>query len=292
MDLKLIEDALTLIEEGSMSAAADRRNVTQPAFSRRIRALEAWLNVALVERRPNRVVLTRNLLDREAEFLMLRDAFRRLRDTSPARDRAFVIATQHSLAISVFPEIYRKLNGLGLVARIRLRTRNQDEIIAMFLQSEVDLALRYQSEHTPRPPFNETVSQGIWRRDTIVPVVGGPLRFTLSQTKRPPPGTPLLSYPDNSEFGRIINAQPNGNTLAELNSPVLETAFSASAVSLVKFGAGIAWVPQSLVQNDLRSGEIVALAQEYGRIPMDIVLSTQSGNEVGSAVLEALLATT
>jgi DNA-binding transcriptional LysR family regulator len=60
----------------------------------------------------------------------------------------------------------------------------------------------------------------------------------------------------------------------------------------VKLGAGIAWVPQSLIQNDLRSGEIVALAQDYGRLPMDIVLSTQSGNEIGIAVLEALLATT
>jgi DNA-binding transcriptional LysR family regulator len=292
MELKLIEDALTLIEEGSMSAAADRRNVTQPAFSRRIRALETWLNVSLVERRPNRVVLTRNLLDREAEFRLLRDAFRRLRDTYPARERAFVIATQHSLAISVFPEIYRKLKGLKMVGRIRLRTRNQDEVIAMFLQSEVDFVMRYQSVHTPRPPFDETVTQGIWRRDTLVPVVGGPLRFTLSKTKHPPLGTPLLSYPDDSEFGRVINAQPNGNTLAESNSPVLQTAFSASAVSLVKLGAGIAWVPQSLIQNDLRSGEIVALAQDYGRLPMDIVLSTQSGNEIGIAVLEALLATT
>jgi DNA-binding transcriptional LysR family regulator len=114
----------------------------------------------------------------------------------------------------------------------------------------------------------------------------------LSKTKHPPLGTPLLSYPDDSEFGRVINAQPNGNTLAESNSPVLQTAFSASAVSLVKLGAGIAWVPQSLIQNDLRSGEIVALAQDYGRLPMDIVLSTQSGNEIGIAVLEALLATT
>ncbi|NDI06234.1 MAG: LysR family transcriptional regulator, partial [Rhodobacteraceae bacterium] len=34
MNIMLIEDALALIEEGSMRSAAERRNVTQPAFSR------------------------------------------------------------------------------------------------------------------------------------------------------------------------------------------------------------------------------------------------------------------
>ena len=68
MNIQIIEDALTLIEEGTMSAAAARRNVTQPAFSRRIMALENWLGVRLVERFANRVQLTSNLLDREEEL--------------------------------------------------------------------------------------------------------------------------------------------------------------------------------------------------------------------------------
>ncbi len=50
MELKWLEDLLVLLEEGSISRAAARRHVTQPAYSRRIRQLEQWLGVELVDR--------------------------------------------------------------------------------------------------------------------------------------------------------------------------------------------------------------------------------------------------
>lgn len=43
MDVKWLEDFISLQRLGNFSAAARARNVTQPAFSRRIRALEMWL---------------------------------------------------------------------------------------------------------------------------------------------------------------------------------------------------------------------------------------------------------
>ena len=43
MDQKLLEDFLSLCRHRSFSHAAQERNVTQPAFSRRIRALEEEL---------------------------------------------------------------------------------------------------------------------------------------------------------------------------------------------------------------------------------------------------------
>ncbi|HEV7267743.1 MAG TPA: LysR family transcriptional regulator [Falsiroseomonas sp.] len=46
-------------ETRSLTRAAERLNVTQPAVSKRIRALEAWLGLQLVERGANRIVLTR-----------------------------------------------------------------------------------------------------------------------------------------------------------------------------------------------------------------------------------------
>src|SRR3954454_16325693 len=45
-------------ETGSLAAAAERLNVTQPAISKRIRSLEAHLGTALVHRGANSVRLT------------------------------------------------------------------------------------------------------------------------------------------------------------------------------------------------------------------------------------------
>ena len=40
MDMQWLDDVLVLLEEGNMTRAAARRNISQPAFSRRIRGFE------------------------------------------------------------------------------------------------------------------------------------------------------------------------------------------------------------------------------------------------------------
>ena len=50
MNLSWLEDFLVLSASGNFSRAADERHMTQPAFSRRIRALEEWLGADLFDR--------------------------------------------------------------------------------------------------------------------------------------------------------------------------------------------------------------------------------------------------
>ena len=65
VDQKLLEDFLSLCRHRSFSHAAQERNVTQPAFSRRIRALEEWLGVVLFDR--TALPVARDIVDRMAE---------------------------------------------------------------------------------------------------------------------------------------------------------------------------------------------------------------------------------
>lgn len=50
MEIKWIQDFISLAKTHSFSRSAEERNVTQPALSRRIQALEAWVGVELVDR--------------------------------------------------------------------------------------------------------------------------------------------------------------------------------------------------------------------------------------------------
>ena len=50
MDTKWLEDFVSLAQTRSFSRSAQLRHVTQPAFSRRIQALEGWAGVDLVDR--------------------------------------------------------------------------------------------------------------------------------------------------------------------------------------------------------------------------------------------------
>ncbi len=50
MTLRQMEYFLTVVEEGSFSLAANQLNVSQPALSQQVKALEQELGTALVER--------------------------------------------------------------------------------------------------------------------------------------------------------------------------------------------------------------------------------------------------
>ncbi len=71
MELKWLDDYMALIETGSFSAAAARRHVSQPAFSRRIQMLEDWLGVTLIDRTRKPLQLTPVARDNQLEFRQL-----------------------------------------------------------------------------------------------------------------------------------------------------------------------------------------------------------------------------
>ena len=107
MDLDWLEDFTALAETGNFSRAAERRHVTQPAFSRRIRAFEEWLGVPLFVRGGQKVTLTRAGEEIRAEAEAMLRAMLRLRRV--ARECAvdetptLHFAATHSLSFSFFP---------------------------------------------------------------------------------------------------------------------------------------------------------------------------------------------
>ena len=58
MNLAWLEDFLALASSGNFSRAAEERHSSQPAFSRRIRALEEWVGTPLFDRSTQPAPLT------------------------------------------------------------------------------------------------------------------------------------------------------------------------------------------------------------------------------------------
>ncbi|WP_460308434.1 LysR family transcriptional regulator [Actinocorallia aurea] len=109
MSFRQMEYLVTVVEEGSFTAAAERLGVTQPTLSHQIRALERDVGVPLLERLPGRVLLTpmgREYLPhavaalRSARLAAGEGAGR----AGPARLR---IATLYSIALGVVPPAVR-----------------------------------------------------------------------------------------------------------------------------------------------------------------------------------------
>ena len=113
LDLAYLEDFQALAAAGNFSRAATLRNMTQPAYSRRIQALEDWAGAALFDREAQPITLTeagRALQPMVAEALRCllqgRDAAR----AAAARSRATLhFAATHVLSFTFLPAWLRGL---------------------------------------------------------------------------------------------------------------------------------------------------------------------------------------
>lgn len=282
MNLKLLEDVLALLEAGSLSRAADRRNVTQPAFSRRIRALEEWVGVELIERRANRVVLHPSLAGNEAEIRAILSRLEALRQRIASRQdlsRTIVFATQHALSASVFPAVFRSFRESHPEVSWRLRTLNREECVSLFVQGEVDLLMIYEARGFPPLPFDTSIRRHVWMRDSLIPVVGGEMREQIDTGRQPLGIPPLIGYPVDSHFGRLLEQTgANQGLLARGGQVVVESAFTVGVLELVRSGAGIGWVPHGLCRNALISGDLVSLGPSLGSIPLDVTIFASASN--------------
>ena len=113
MDIEWLEDFLVLSDLSSFTRAAQMRNVTQSAFSRRIRSLEEWVGIPLIDRDtvPPRLTMAGHLFRDSA-----REMVRQLQEARIAlghRTQAFSgikFFVSQTLAQHFLPEWFAKLN--------------------------------------------------------------------------------------------------------------------------------------------------------------------------------------
>lgn len=115
MEIKWLEDFVTLADTSSFSRAAELRNVTQPAFSRRIKQLESWLGATLISRATMPAELTpagRNFLPVAQEairtFYAAREVLR-----LPHEPGLIRFAALHTLTVTFFPRWLKTLEAAG-----------------------------------------------------------------------------------------------------------------------------------------------------------------------------------
>jgi len=107
METKWLEDFVSLAETRSFSRSAQLRHVTQPAFSRRIQALEAWAGADLVDRSSYPTRLTpagKTMYDQALEMLQALQSTRSMLRAHASSDASMVgFAVPHTLAFTFFP---------------------------------------------------------------------------------------------------------------------------------------------------------------------------------------------
>ncbi|MDG0978410.1 MAG: LysR substrate-binding domain-containing protein [Halieaceae bacterium] len=265
MESKWLEDYLALVKHGSFTKAAEARHITQPAFSRRIRALENWLGTDLVDRNAYPAKLTPagdTLVDDIHQLLEhTRSLQRKAGDHNKLSD-SITVATQHSLSVSVCPKWFQTIRPiLGVRNNLRVNAANMHDCIEQFLAGNADLLLCYHSELADPLSMTEGLSSASLGPDELIPVIAKDQSIQLSPKALSSSSQPLpvIAFPNESFFGQLIQSAIDSNKCQAHFDPVYITAQSESVHELVRQGIGLAWLPESLVAPDIANNVLIKL---------------------------------
>ncbi len=282
MELKWLEDYLALIETGSFSAAAEKRHVSQPAFSRRIQMLENWLGVSLIDRSRKPLRFTPLAESNEIGFRNLATQIYEFQATLRAdatQTPGMVIAAQHSLAAAYLPTFLEELGQLLPGQRFRIRSENRDEAVALLLRGHADILLTYQTEQVEISVPAALATCCVLGEDALVLVASAKLYadYELVQSEA---ALPLLCFPPESFFGQAVRSHALPDLMQTRLVAVQHVSeFSLGLREMALIHQGAAWLPRSLIAQDLKTGRLRELSTVGRSVPLSIVayLANHSG---------------
>jgi len=265
METKWLEDFVSLAETRSFSRSAQLRHVTQPAFSRRIQALEAWAGAELVDRSGYPTRLTpagQTLYAQSLEILRaLQSARAMLRGQAAAND-VVEIAAPHALALSFFPAWLSGLQETQGPIKTRLIALNVHEAVMRLVEGGCDLLIAYHHDWQPLPLDTDRFERVHLGQETLAPYCrpdaqGQPLWVFPGQAHQP---LAYLGYSPNAYLGGIADRILQELASATHLDRVYETDTAQGLKAMTLEGHGLAFLPSSAVQNELRSGHLVLAA--------------------------------
>jgi len=266
METKWLEDFVSLAETRSFSRSAQLRHVTQPAFSRRIQALEAWAGIDLVDRSSYPTRLTAAGETFHAQALEILDALQAtrnmMRSHQPSGQDMIEFAVPHSLAFSFFPHWLMNLRPAFGAVKTRLTALNVHDAVLRLAEGGCDLLIAY---HHPSQPLQLNPERHEMLRltdETLAPYArpgpdGQPL-FALPG--RAGERVPFLSYASGAYMAQLVELiVKQAGVPLDLDS-IYETDMAEGLKAMALEGHGLAFLPVSSVRKELKSRRLVPAA--------------------------------
>ena len=279
MNLSWLDDFLALAASGNFSRAAEERHMTQPAFSRRIRALEEWLGTDLFDRssQPAKLTAAGEWFRDTAHDLLVRVARvpGEARAVAQAHSTTLRFAATHALSFTFLTGWLRGLESRTTVGPVTLVSDVLARCEAMLLESKVQFVMSHAHPQSSSELLAQDFPFVSVGSDTLIPVSApdsaGRPRYQLADATPSAP-LPLLSYSPESGIGRILD-DVHGASLERCPTQSIFQAHLASVLRTMALdGRGMAWLPQTLIAEDLACGRLIEAAPQNWRIEMEIRL--------------------
>jgi LysR family transcriptional regulator, hypochlorite-specific transcription factor HypT len=254
MHSKLLEDYICLASANNFSAAARLRNVTHPAFGRRIKALEQWVGAELVQRAGDKQSF--GLTPAGEEFLQ--SAKRIIEELQNARLNAvrtntgmIRICTGRTLARTMVADwvaLQHQQLSKSHDLSFHIKTISLHEGALLLEADQCHFMIAYQHKTLDLHLDARRFAYRLLGEDRLVPIAAN--QGIANQRK-------LLQFAKGLALRKILDdglgdSTPRLQVVAECDSP---DAIHALALK----GIGIAWLPWTLVAKDCEQKRLTLL---------------------------------
>lgn len=276
MDLSLLEDFLELSRELNFSRAAEKRNLTQPAFSRRIKALEDSFQTPLISRTTRQVALTpagAAFQPRAAAIVrMLADARLEVLEAAGRTQRSLNLAATHALSYTFIPRWLMQVAGPAELGSLNMVSDTQRQCLLLMQRGEASFFICHRGLDNPPDLPERQFSFHVIGADVLTPLCapdaqGQPL-WRLGRTSSP---APFIAYASASGLHSILESHWAARGRPNL-APAMSSVLAATHLEMAKAGQGIAFLPLSLAEQDLSRGQLVRAGAAADDIPVDVVI--------------------
>ena len=278
MELDHVEAFLAIVRQGGFTRASESLHLSQPAISRRIHLLEGELGAPLFERIAAGVLLTdagRAFLPHaEALLASMRDGIAAVGALRGATLGTVTLAVVGTLASTALTERLRRFREEHPAVDLRLQTAQSPEVSALVRRGDAALGLRYAVD-----PHPDLVSTKV-HDEALVPVCSP--RHRLARARRVEPsdlaGERWITFPTVPPGGTAVREPYLQALQARLAACGLDGAEIVPIDSLtaqkrmVEAGFGLAQLPASSLDEELRTGTLHALPIAALRTTIPVVL--------------------
>jgi LysR family transcriptional regulator, hypochlorite-specific transcription factor HypT len=278
MQLKWLEDFVTLSETRNFTRAAELRHVTHPAFGRRIRSLEEWVGVPLLDRTRFPFALTQ---EGEAFLVNARTALASLYEGRNAANAAIKgspdlvrFASGTTLAATQMPRWLAHVQAQVGDFQMSVVTGSMQEAIERLSEGHADFAMTYGHPQLTIDLDAKRFDVHDVAGERMVAVVAIDAPFGLPGTAAKP--VPLLRLASTLAMSTIVESRLQA--APRIYTRVVQTADSAQALQqFVRAGLGVAWLPYALVEEDIRLRRLREVDSQYD-LPMVVRLYRPLGS--------------
>lgn len=249
MDIRWLQDFLTVADTGNFTRAAQMRHISQAAFSRRIQMLETWLGAPLIDRAsfPTRLTADGELFrDRAAEIVQqITEARLSLTSAEIGRRPQVRIALPHALATGRLPQWWSAWRKVGRLNAICAAVPgNVHDTVTALITGSVDVLICFHTAQQPIHLAPDQYERVVIDKEGFRPYIS----TSAKHLRRNFPGTrgspiPLLMYSPGAYLARMVDLLVECTPRRLFGRVAFESDMAAVLRNMAVCGHGVAWLP-------------------------------------------------